>query len=131
MVKRYGDILDYFGRVAAKLPKREKGPYVLYTDYTALEQRCKELGAKEQVLYDIHEALGIRWGDDPYHAIKLLKESEQRCRELEAENKSTTDWLYKVGIVSGENPYQLVDMMITLQSENAELRKRLEKEGEE
>jgi len=32
------------------------------------------LKAKEQVLYDIHAALGIKWGDDPYSAINKLKE---------------------------------------------------------
>lgn len=40
------------------------------------EKRIKNLEAKEQVLYDIHNALGIKWGDDPYSAINSLKTAQ-------------------------------------------------------
>ena len=31
--------------------------------------------AMEQVALDLHSALGVKWGEDPYGAIKKLKES--------------------------------------------------------
>jgi hypothetical protein len=38
----------------------------------AKEQEIADLKLKEQVLYDLHEALGITWGDDPYARLAAL-----------------------------------------------------------
>lgn len=41
----------------------------------AADAELKDLRAKVQVLYDIHEKLGIEWGEDPYAAINRLVRS--------------------------------------------------------
>ena len=33
---------------------------------------------KAKVMFDLHDALGVRWGDDPYFRIRKLKESESQ-----------------------------------------------------
>lgn len=38
-----------------------------------MHTELKTLKAKEQVLMDIHDALGVKWGDDPYAVIRELK----------------------------------------------------------
>lgn len=46
----------------------------LDTDYKdELLRRFRALQAKEQVLFDLHEALGVKWGDDPYAKITALQ----------------------------------------------------------
>lgn len=52
----------------------------------ALEKENGVLKLKEQVLYDIHAALGIKWGDDPYHVISELR---QQVLQLEQQVKDT------------------------------------------
>ena len=41
--------------------------------YTAIEERpFKQVAAMAQVCLDLHESLGVRWGDDPYARIREL-----------------------------------------------------------
>lgn len=47
------------------------------------DKKIAELEAKEQVLYDIHDALGIKWGDDPY---KRIAELEAKLEERKSTN---------------------------------------------
>lgn len=41
-----------------------------------------EHDALRAVCLDLHDSLGVRWGDDPYHRIGKLKESEAACGAL-------------------------------------------------
>jgi hypothetical protein len=46
------------------------------------EQRCEQSERVAQVCYDMHEELGIKWGDDPYHRINKLKAAERHYEQL-------------------------------------------------
>jgi hypothetical protein len=48
-----------------------------------LMAQIKELEAKAQVCMDLHEALGVKFGDDPYARIISLQKAEARVEELE------------------------------------------------
>jgi hypothetical protein len=56
-----------------KCPKDMEGRKYLL-DYVKL------LESKEQVLLGIHDALGIKWGDDPYAVISTLRAEVERLR---------------------------------------------------
>jgi hypothetical protein len=47
------------------------------------EARVEELEAKAQVCMDLHEALNVKFGDDPYARIMSLQKAEARVKELE------------------------------------------------
>ena len=65
-------------------------PSTIQDQLAEKDKRIKHLEAKEQVLFDIHNALGIKWGDDPYSAINKKNEAiqgkDKRIGELEEEN---------------------------------------------
>lgn len=44
-------------------------------------EAAREYKAKAQVCMDLHDSLGVPWGDDPYHKIGNLKESRDAVRE--------------------------------------------------
>lgn len=54
---------------------------------TRLTARLTEAEAKAQVALDLHGALGVRWGDDPYLRIQELKAFEDQALALVATNK--------------------------------------------
>jgi hypothetical protein len=37
------------------------------------DKKISTLKAREQHLMDVYDSLGIKWGDDPFHAISTLK----------------------------------------------------------
>ncbi len=41
-----------------------------------LTRELDRTGAKARVMHDLHDALGVLWGHDPYHRIKQLKDAE-------------------------------------------------------
>ena len=41
---------------------------------TVERKRAEQAERVAQVCYDLHEALGVKWGDDPYAAIQQLRE---------------------------------------------------------
>jgi hypothetical protein len=49
-----------------------------------LRKERDHLEAKFVHLKDVYEDLGIKWGDDPFHAIKLIRKERD---ELRAENE--------------------------------------------
>lgn len=61
-------------------PQTKKEEPTMLTTPSVTAERIKNLEAKEQVLFDIHEALGIKWGDDPYNTIKQLRERSEGVR---------------------------------------------------
>lgn len=77
MVQRWG-----VSFINEEVFRSDIGSYVLYTDYAALKQRCRE----------VEEHAGTRWkeldAERQSHTItkRELEGVRQRCRELEAEN---------------------------------------------
>ena len=52
-----------------------------------VEPSVMQHAAMAQVCLDLHESLGVRWGDDPYRAIAELRKDAERYRWLkESEN---------------------------------------------
>jgi hypothetical protein len=37
----------------------------------------RNLKDKEQVLFNIHDALGIKWGEDPYAVIAAMRQPQE------------------------------------------------------
>ena len=58
--------------------------------------------AKEVHLYDVYDALGIKWGDDPFSAINKLKDSEPKGVERE-KLLEITEQVYRLGTIDGKN----------------------------
>lgn len=57
-------------------PEREENMQEVYDDETKTmvdTARLEQLEAREQVMLDLHEALGVKFGEDPYAAINKLK----------------------------------------------------------
>lgn len=48
--------------------------------YHALKSRAEHAERKALVMHDLHDALGVKWGDDPYARINELKEVETLYR---------------------------------------------------
>lgn len=46
-------------------------------------EAAKHVESKAQVAEDLHQALGVRWGDDPYAKIKILLAAEKRLATAE------------------------------------------------
>jgi hypothetical protein len=66
-------------------------PFTALGLLAAVEEEVTGLRNKEQVLYDIHHAMGIEWGDDPYSVIARLAASERALEEMRAELKETQE----------------------------------------
>lgn len=74
-------------------------------------ERLRKDSAKAQVCMDLHEALGVRWGDDPYSAIRNLRQDAERLRvsndrlvhdlDRAAEDAQRYRWLRDVACTDG------------------------------
>ena len=106
------------------------------------------LRKKERVLYDIHDALGIKWGEDPYAKIKqfqaaLVEKSDmlasERVRhrvkiqgrdkqiaELQKEIERLTAIDKAKVFVAKDADAQLIEELHNIESKNCELQKEIE-----
>ena len=76
--------------------------------------------SKAQVAEDLHEALGVKWGDDPYPRINALKKAEERLETAE----NIIDRLVKFAVL-GDIPGNKSSTMEMVQ----EFIKKKEKDG--
>jgi transcriptional accessory protein Tex/SPT6 len=51
-----------------------------------LKEQLQIAQSKAQVMHDLHDALGVKWGCDPYAEIRRLKGIEKLCDEILAQN---------------------------------------------
>lgn len=93
---------------------------------SALQDMQRELAqAKrvEKVCYDLHEALGVKWGEDPYAAIRSLAPAQEqqvaqdkpiawRCTSMEGKRVVWVDHL--MDEQTGANEIMLADEIIEL-----------------
>jgi hypothetical protein len=88
--QRYYDMYKSALRVAAAIRQ-------LTLEDCRVEVDIEQLQRIEQVCYDLHEALGVKWGDDPYASIRSLS---AQVAELQRKNaKLEMDWMI-------EQPYR-------------------------
>ena len=50
-----------------------------------LADEMEQLGKEAQVAHDLHDSLGVHWGDDPYVNIKGLQRDAARLAQLASE----------------------------------------------
>ena len=58
-----------------------------------LRKELEQAKRVEQVCYDLHEALGVKWGDDPYAAITKLREEVEHYRNILKDKAKAMDEL--------------------------------------
>jgi hypothetical protein len=65
--------------------------HMFHGELLALLDALKNAENKAQVMFDLHAALGVRWGDDPYARIKVLLAAEESLDAHAQERERLTE----------------------------------------